>query len=303
MNLEVCILGSSSATPTTNRNPTSQYLKIKNKSFLIDCGEGSQARIRQNKLSFQKIDKIFISHLHGDHYLGLFGLLSTLTLNNREKPVELYAPKDLEELLNLQKKVSRVEWSFPLIFKATNPNKEEIIFEDEDLLITSFPLKHRVPTTGFMFKEKLGERKLIPKLLQDYNIPIYQRKALKKGEDFILDDGTRIPNKELTNDPSEPKSYAFCSDTIFDETIIPYIKNADLLYHEATFLKNLEKRAKQTKHSTSEQAAIIAKKSGAKKLIIGHFSSRYHDLNEHLIEAKSVFENTELASENKTFIV
>jgi ribonuclease Z len=303
MSIQLCILGSGSATPTAYRNPTSQYLSIKNHHFLVDCGEGTQSQIRKNKLSFQKIDKIFISHLHGDHYLGLFGLLSTLTLNNREKPVKLYAPKDLEELLNLQKKVSRVTWSFELKFIPTNPKEPELIFEDDEITIHSFPLKHRVPTTGFVFREKPNDRKLIPQRLIDFDIPIYARKQIKKGADFEMEDGTIISNSELTTDPLPSKSFAFCSDTIFDETIIPNITGVDLLYHEATFLKNLEKRAKETKHSTSEQAAVIAKKAHVGKLIIGHFSSRYINLEDHLTEAKEVFENTELALENKTFKV
>ncbi|MCT4665035.1 MAG: ribonuclease Z [Flavobacteriales bacterium] len=299
---ELNILGSSSATPTSNRNPSGQILKFRNKTFLIDCGEGSQSQMRRYKLSFQKIDKIFISHLHGDHYLGLFGLLSTMSLNNRTKAVELYAPKDLEALLDLQKKVSRVQWSFPLHFFPTDPKTPQTLFEDESISIQSFPLEHRIETTGFIFREKIGERKLNPKALRDFEIPIYARRAIKKGADFEMENGEIITNKELTLDPDKPSSYAYCSDTVYKPEIVPLIQDVVMLYHEATFLHDLEKRAFETKHSTAKQAGEIAKMSSAQKLLIGHFSSRYYDLEPHKAEAQTVFENTELATEGSKFI-
>lgn len=301
MEFEVTILGNSSATPTATRNPSAQILHFRNKYFLIDCGEGTQVRVRQNRFKYQKIDKIFISHLHGDHYLGLFGLLSSLSLNNRKKTVEIYAPKDLEELIKLQAKISKVYWSFPLKFIYTNPKQAELIYEDEALEIHSFPLKHRIPTTGFMFKEKPMQRKLNPKMLRDFDIPIFERNRIKKGADFTTEDGVFLTNKELTLDPPEARSYAYCSDTAYLESVIPHIENATLLYHETTFLQDLADRAKFTKHSTTHEAGTIAKKAGVKKLIIGHFSARYDDLSFFKKETKEVFENCELALQNKTF--
>lgn len=303
MEFEVTILGSSSATPTATRNPSAQILHFRNKFFLIDCGEGTQVRIRQNRIKYQKIDKIFISHLHGDHYLGLFGLLCSLNLNNRKQPVEIYCPEPLEELIRLQAKISMVYWAFPLKFIHTNPKEPELLYEDSALEIHSFPLKHRIATTGFVFKEKPMPRKLNPKMLRDYDIPVYARNQIKYGSDYTTDDGIYLSNESLTFDPPKPRSYAYCSDTAYLESVIPHIKEADLLYHETTFLKDMAQRAKFTKHSTTEQAGTIAKLANVKKLIIGHFSARYHELHPFLEETKEVFENCELAIENKTFQV
>ncbi|MGB0998820.1 MAG: ribonuclease Z [Flavobacteriales bacterium] len=300
MEFELTILGSSSASPTKYRNPTAQLLNFRNTHFLIDCGEGTQKQLKINGFNHFNITKIFISHLHGDHYLGLFGLLSSMSLNGREKPLDLYAPAELQELLALQSKISKVYWSFELRFHPTQNKTSELIFEDHRIEIFSIPLKHRVPTTGFVFKEKPLLRKLNPKMLRDYDIPNYVRASIKKGADFTTEDGHLLTNKQLTLDPEASRSYAYCSDTKYTESILEDIKGVDLLYHEATFLDQLADRAKTTGHSTAKQAGEIAKLAAVKQLVIGHFSSRYRDLNPLLDEAKTEFPNTVLAIENTT---
>ncbi|MGB0428676.1 MAG: ribonuclease Z, partial [Flavobacteriales bacterium] len=267
MEFELTILGSSSASPTKYRNPTAQLLNFRNTNFLIDCGEGTQKQLKINGFNHFNITKIFISHLHGDHYLGLFGLLSSMSLNGREKPLDLYAPAELQELLALQSKISKVYWSFELRFHPTQNKTSELIFEDHRIEIFSIPLKHRVPTTGFIFKEKPLLRKLNPKMLRDYDIPNYVRASIKKGADFTTKDGHLLTNKQLTLDPQASRSYAYCSDTKYTESILEDIKGVDLLYHEATFLDQLADRAKTTGHSTAKQAGEIAKLAAVKQLV------------------------------------
>jgi ribonuclease Z len=301
MRFEVTILGSSSATPIFNRNPTAQALNINEHLYLIDCGEGTQQQLLRYDVKATRIDHIFISHLHGDHYLGLVGLLSSLHLNGRRKPLKLFGPVHLKEIIDIQFKYSETVINYPLEFYATNPDRPEVILDNQDIIVETIPLDHRVPCTGFLFRQKKRLRKLLKDKVAELNIPLEYFTSLKKGKDYIAPDGTVYPNETLTADPSEPKMYAYCSDTIFNSMYFDQINGADLLYHEATFLHNMLTRAKDTYHTTAWQAAEVAVETGAKKLLIGHFSARYKSLNELLEEARNVFPETELAIEGKTF--
>ncbi len=299
--MKLTILGCYSATPRTNTNPTSQVLEIKNHLFLIDCGEGSQVELRRNKVKFSRIKHIFISHLHGDHYFGLVGLISTFRLLTRETELHIYAPKGLKEVITLQMKLADSWTNYPLIFHELTSETSELIFEDEQVEVYTIPLDHRIYTNGFLFKEKVGERKLDMNAILNSNIDVSYYRKLKQGFDVVNEDGQLILNTELTKPALPPKSYAFCSDTAYNEAILPIIKDVDVLYHESTFLEKNEKLALPTKHSTAIQAATIAKKANAKTLILGHFSTRYDDLNLFKLEAETVFKEVRLAKDGKTF--
>ncbi len=301
MIFEVSILGSSSATPIYQRHPTAQVLNIHERLYLVDCGEGTLIQMNRYKIKFHRINHIFISHLHGDHYLGLVGLLSTMHLQGRVSELHIYCHEHLKEIVDIQLKYSETTLRYPLHFHFHNPLQPELIFEDENIEIRTIILNHRIPCTGFLFSEKPGLRKLIKEKLHEYQIPVEVYQDLKNGNDFITADGNKISNSELTADPRLSRTYAFCSDTSYDERIIPYIKNINLLYHEATFLSDKAGRAKETFHSTSAQAALIAKKANVKRLIIGHFSARYKNLYPLLEEAREVFTETTLAIEGDTF--
>jgi ribonuclease Z len=298
----VLILGSASASPTLNRNPTSQLLNINEQYYLIDCGEGTQSKLREHKVKFQRLHHIFISHLHGDHYLGLIGLLQTMHLLGRTIDLHLYGPPQLKEIIDLHLKYSYSALRYSLIFHPTQAVQSEIIFENDQIEVSTIILKHRIPCTGFLFKEKSKPRVINPDAIKLHCVPKHAINKLKNGEDFIVFDTKKvIKNEVLTLKPAKSRSYAFCSDTKYCESIIPQITNVDLLYHEATFMQSEEKRAKETYHSTAEQAAQIALKAKAKSLIIGHFSNRYLKLDNLLNEARFVFKNTELAMENSVF--
>lgn len=303
MTFELTILGSSSATPIFQRHPTAQVLNIRERFFLIDCGEGTQSQLIRFKIRFNKISHIFISHLHGDHYLGLVGLLSTMHLQGRTNELHLYGQPDLMDIVDLQLRLSQTRLRYQLIFHPVRQFANSIILEDEDIVVKTVLLSHRIPCTGFVFREKPKPRKLIIAKLQQYNIPFSFYNRLKEGLDFEQDSGNIIPNTELTVSAREPRSYAFCSDTIYDESIVDEIKDVDLLYHESTFLHDMLERAQTTYHTTSLQAAQIAKMANVKKLLLGHFSARYKTLTPLLAEAKTVFQNTELAIEGLRFSV
>ena len=302
MSLNLTILGCHSATPRTNSHTTAQYLEINNQHFLIDCGEGTQVQLRKYKVKFSKISRIFISHLHGDHFFGLIGLISTFGLLNREKDLHIYGPKGLKEIILLQIKLTKSWTNYNLYFHELESDNSELIFEDDKVAVYTIPLAHRVYTNGYLFKEKIGERKLNMSTVSQYKeIEICDYQNLKNGKDFTLENGEIINNEILTNDPTNPLSYAFCSDTIYKPEIAPLIENVDLLYHESTFLKDRENLCETTMHSTAEQAAKIAKLVNTKKLILGHYSSRYKDLNLFLEEALPIFNNTVLANEGEVF--
>ena len=297
------ILGSSSATPTSERNPTAQLLAHGEKLFLIDCGEGTQVTLRRMHIHFQRIKHIFISHLHGDHFYGLIGLISSMHLLGRTKPLFIYGPPMLKEILDLQLKASLTTLLYPLEFRETQADKPEVIFEDELISVSSFPMLHRIPTTGFLFREKPYERKIRRDVIELLKIPVHLIPKIKAGADYIAEDGTVHANPLITIDPPAPRTYAFCSDTAYFEDILPIIQGADLLYHESTFMNNREQNASEKFHSTTGQAAIIACKAGVKRLLIGHYSARYDDLQPLLYEARHVFPNTELAEDGKIFDV
>ncbi|GAA4309623.1 ribonuclease Z [Mucilaginibacter gynuensis] len=303
MRFDVTILGSSSATPIYNRNPTSQALNINDHYYLIDCGEGTQQQMLRFDVKASRIDHIFISHLHGDHYLGLVGLLSSLHLNGRIKPLKLYGPAPLMEIINLQLKYSETVIQYEIDFRATDATKAEVILDNQDIIVETIPLDHRIPCTGFIFRQKKRLRKLIKDRIDQLQIPVPYFSALKKGGDYTAPDGKVYANEELTTAPDEPKTYAYCSDTMYNPNYFEQIKGATLLYHEATFLHNMHDRALQTHHTTALQAGEIAVITQAQRLLIGHFSARYKSLNELLEEAQSVFPETELAIEGKTFII
>ena len=303
MSLRVTILGCHSATPRVNAHPTSQYLEINNRHFLIDCSEGTQRQMRKYKVGFSKINHIFISHLHGDHFFGLIGLISTFGILNREKELHIYGPKGIKEVTTLQLKISKSYSKFEIIFHELSSKKSELIFEDDKVTVYTIPLKHRVYTNGFLFKEKPGLRKLHIENINQYpEIETCDYHNIKKGKDVVLSNGEIILNSELTLAPSKTHSYAFCSDTSYIPSIVPIIKDVDLLYHEATFLKDREDLAIKTLHSTAEQAALIAKQAAVQKLIIGHYSSRYQNIELFKQEATKIFENVVLAETGKTII-
>ncbi len=303
MRFEVTILGSSSATPIYNRNPSSQALNINDRLYLIDCGEGTQQQMLRFGVKASRIDNIFISHLHGDHYLGLVGLLSSLHLNGRKKTLNLFGPASLKEIIEIQLKYSETDLQYNINYVFTDPEKPVVIFENQDITVETIPLEHRIPTTGFLFKQKKRNRKLIKEKIDELNIPIEYFTAIKKGNDYTTNDGTVYKNDVLTTAPEAPKSYAYCSDTIYTEQYFKQISNVDLLYHESTFLNDMLDRAQTTFHTTALQAGQVALQTGAKKLALGHFSARYKTLDDILAEAQSVFPDSELAIEGKTFVI
>jgi len=304
MSLKLTILGCHSATPRVNAHPTSQYLEINNRHFLIDCGEGTQRQMRRYKVGFAKINHVFISHLHGDHFYGLVGLLSTYGILSRERDLHIFGPKGIEEVTRLQLKISQSHAKYTMIFHELSSTESELILEDDKVVVRTIPLKHRVYTNGYLFTEREKPRKLHMQNISNYDeIGRADYLNIKAGKDVVLSTGEIIPNSELTINPPKTKSYAFCSDTVYKPDIIPIIKNADLLYHEATFLSDKEDLALKTRHSTARQAAQIAKDANVKELVVGHYSGRYKDITLFQKEAKEVFENTELAEAGKVFEV
>jgi ribonuclease Z len=289
---ELTILGSSSALPTSQRNLTAHVLNVYERFFLIDCGEGTQIQLRKNKIKFGRINHIFISHIHGDHFYGLFGLISSFNLLDRDQDLHIYAHKELKKGIKYIARHFEGQFSYNIQFHELNPDKEEKIMEDDRVEVFSFPLKHKIPTSGFLFREKPREPNLKKELVKEYNIPIREIQKIKKGGDFTLPDGKVIPHKELTYPPYKPRAYAFCTDTAYHESIIPFINQVDLLYHEATFSDQHKDQAENTFHSTAKQAATIAKKAKANKLVIGHFSARYKNIDKLLEEARTVFHET-----------
>ena len=301
MALNLTILGSSGALPAIGRFPTSQYLEIQNRHFLIDCGEGAQIQLARIQISIHKIDHIFISHLHGDHYLGLMPLLFSMHLHKRSSDLHLYSPPGLDEIITLHLKYSKSVLNYKIIFHPFTPTKVQMLFQDEALTVETIPLIHKLECAGFLFKEKTKPRRINKEKLVD-GMKLQQIASLKTGSDVLDDEGKLLyKNEDFTLSPRPSLSYAYCSDTAWNESMIDQITGIDLLYHEATFMQADVDKAVETKHSTTAQAAGIAKRAQVKKLIIGHFSARYKDLNMLLHEAKAYFPNTELAIEGTTF--
>ena len=299
--MKLTILGCYAATPRTFTNPTAQVLEIKNKLFLIDCGEGTQVQLRKNKIKFSKISCVFISHLHGDHFFGLIGLISTFMLLNRTTDLHIYGPKGIKEIILLQLKLGNSWTNYELIFHELESKESQVIYEDNKVLVKTIPLKHRIYTNGFLFEEKLDCRKLNIEAVEYYKIETCYFQNIKNGKDIRLDNGDLILNKNLTFDPPVAKKYAFCSDTVYNENMIPLIENVDALYHESTFLESEKNLATKTMHSTAIEAATIASKANVKKLILGHYSTRYENINLFKTEAITVFENTILSEDGFSF--
>lgn len=301
MIFKVTILGSNSAIPTIKRNPTAQLVNHNERLFLLDCAEGTQVQLRKIKIRIQRVSNIFISHLHGDHFFGLIGLVSSMHLLGRNKPLNIYGPAKLEEILKIQLDASETKLNYELIFHPLKMDSIETIYEDEKLTISTIPMNHSIPTVGFLFREKLGKRRLIRGKIAELNIPVQNILPIKNGADFLDENGVLHKNSEVTENPLVPRTYAYCSDTSYYEPIIPIIKGADLLYHETTFMQDMAKAAADKLHSTTIEAGTIAKKAEVKKLIIGHFSMRYDILDYLLDETKTVFSNADLARDGKEF--
>jgi ribonuclease Z len=299
-NFELTILGCGSATPTSNRNPTAQLLNVAERFFLIDCGEATQIQLRRFKLKFQRINHVFISHLHGDHYLGLVGLISSMHLLGRTFDLNIYCPPELKEIIDVQLKHSQTYLRYTIIYHFHTYQNNVLLFEDDKVEVRTIVLNHRIPCCGFVFKEKPLLTHILKDKIEQFKIPMEHIVEIKSGADFITDSGEVIPNNKLVTNKLKPRSYAYCSDTCYDERIVEHIQGVDLLYHEATFMHDMLPRAKETFHSTTLQAATIAQKAEVKTLMIGHYSARYKDLQPLLEEAKTVFDNTILAVEGES---
>jgi ribonuclease Z len=297
----VTILGSNSAIPTLKRNPTSHLVNQNERFFLIDCAEGTQLQLRRSQIKMQRINHIFISHLHGDHFFGLIGLISSMHLMGRTKELHIYAPPQLKDIIDIQLNASQTVLMYPLEFHPLNPDANEIIYEDDKLIISTIPLNHRIPTCGFLFKEKKGKRRIRRQVIEEHKMAVEDIITVKEGADFTNSEGTLFKNEDISEKPNPPRSYAYCSDTAYTETIIPIIQQVSLLYHEATFMQDKAKAAAEKFHSTTIEAATIAKKARVGKLIIGHFSTRYENIDEMLDETKTVFPNAEAAYDGKTY--
>ncbi len=295
---ELHILGCGSALPTTRHFATSQVVNVREKLFMIDCGEGAQMQLRRSRLKFSRLNRIFISHLHGDHCFGLMGLFSTFGLLSRTADLHVHSPKGLEALLAPQLDFFCKNLTYRILFHEFPTEEPTVIYEDKSLYVNTIPLRHRIPCCGFLFEEKPASRHIIRDMVDFYQVPVYELNRLKNGEDFTTPDGTIVPNERLTRPPSPPRKYAYCSDTIYCPAIVEQIQGVDLLFHEATFADEARARAKETFHTTAAQSADIARRAGVKQLVIGHFSARYDDETVLLHEAEALFPHTTLAREN-----
>ncbi len=303
MKFEFTVLGSSSALPTVARYPSAHVLNVHERIFLIDCGEGTQLQLRRYRFNLSRINHIFISHIHGDHTFGLLGLLSSCSLLGRTNELNIYCPIELRQIIKLNMELYKMDLKYEIVFHILGSDSEDVIFEDKSLVVKSFPLRHRVPCWGFVFIEKQRELNIIKDKLELYSIPIKKIPEIKAGANFVTNEGEVVLNKYLTSPSLLPRSFAYCTDTKYLERIVPIIKGVDLLYHEATFSNIDKKLAKSTYHSTSEQAAKIAEKAAVKKLVVGHFSSRYKKIDKNICEARAVFKNTEAANDGAVFKV
>ena len=299
--MKLTILGCYAATPRTISNPTSQVIEIKNHLFLIDCAEGTQVQLRKNKLKFSRINHIFISHLHGDHFYGLVGLISTFMLLNRTTDLHVYGPKGIKEVVLLQLRLSNSFTGYNLFFKELTSLESEVVFEDDKVVVKTIPLKHRIYTNGFLFQEKIGDRKLNVDAVKKYKIETCYFQNIKKGKDIRLDDGTLIDNSKLSFEPNAVMSYAYCSDTAYNESMVSIINEVDVLYHESTFLENESHLAERTMHATAKQAASIALQAKVHHLLLGHFSTRYGSTEPFKAEAETIFPQVWLAEDGKEF--
>lgn len=297
--MKLTILGCYAATPRTFTNPTSQVLEINNEIFLIDCGEGTQVELRRHKIKFGKIKHVFISHLHGDHFYGLIGLISTFMLLNRKTELHVYGPKGIKEIVTLQLKFSNSWTGYPLYFHELTSGEPQMILKTKKVTVETIPLKHRIYCNGYLFREQPKPRKLLVEEVEKYEIDIAYYKGIKKGKDAVLPNGVIIPNAQLTEDPEPPESYAFCSDTAYDPHLAEQLKGVTVLYHESTFLEEHSALAAPTGHSTAREAAAIAREANVKTLVLGHFSTRYDSILPFKAEAEDIFPNVQLADDGK----
>jgi len=301
--MKVTVLGSSSALPTSQRYPSAHVLTAHGRMFLIDCGEGTQMQLRKCSIRFGRINDIFISHLHGDHVFGLYGLLSTFNLMGRTNPIRLHAPANYDLLLRSHLSDFDIHLNFEIVFVPLQGNDPAIVYEDKHLTVVAFPLKHRIQAYGFVFREKPADRNIIKEKIEEYSIPSYRIPGIKKGQDFVNDEGMVIKNDEITVPPPKPLSYAYCSDTMYFARLSSFVKGVDLLYHEATFDGSMEKLARKVMHSTTLDAAKTALKANAGTLMIGHFSARYDDVTSLVEEARTIFPSTIPAIDGNTYNV
>jgi ribonuclease Z len=301
--MKLTILGSSSALPTSERYPSAHVLNAHERFYLIDCGEGTQMQMRKNRIRFGKINHIFISHLHGDHIFGLYGLLSTFSLMGRSNPLHLFAPEDYDRILRMHLNDFDIHLNYEIDFVPLGGKDPVKILDDKYITVTSFPLEHRIPSFGFLFREKPADRKIIREYILQYEIPVAKIRGIKKGEDFIRSDDTVVKNETITLPPPDPLSYAYCSDTKYFPRLRTYVKGVNLLYHESTFDKSKKDLADLTGHSTSIGAARVAFEAEVEALIIGHFSARYKDVSLIVEEARTIFPMTFAAEDGKTYEV
>ena len=294
---ELHVLGCGSALPTTRHFPTSQIVNVRDKLFMIDCGEGAQLQFRKSRLKFSRLNHIFISHLHGDHCFGLLGLISTFNLLGRTAELHIHSPKGLEDLMIPMLDFFNRQITYKVLFHEFGTKEAAVVYEDRSLTVTTIPLRHRMPCCGFLFAEKPGPNHILRDMIDFYQVPVYELNRIKNGADYVTPEGEVIPNARLTRPSAAPRRYAYCSDTIYLPSVTEQIKGVDLLFHEATFAEDAAPRAKETFHTTASQAARIARDAEVKKLLIGHFSARYDDEQVLLDEARAVFPNTQLAKE------
>jgi ribonuclease Z len=292
MQFELQLLGTNAAFPTLERFPSAQVLSVGNRAYLVDCGEGTIIRIQQFKVAMRRVGQIFISHLHGDHCFGLAGVISSLALGGRKTPMQVFGPAGLKEMIAVQLKITDSHSPFSLEFIEVNTMQHRLIFQDENVEVFSLPLLHRIPCVGYFFRERERPRNMRVDKIQEYQLDVQQILAAKAGQDLILADGQTVANLEITQAPQAPRSYAYCSDTAFLATLPELIQEVDILYHESTFLQADAQRAEETGHSTTVQAATIASVAKAKRLVLGHFSVRYSNMNAFLEEASAIFPNT-----------
>jgi len=303
MSFSLTVLGSSSAVPTSKRNPTAHVLNSHEHFFLIDCGEGTQMQMHKFNVNLSKISHIFISHLHGDHIFGLFGLFSTYNLLNRKNDLHIYAHPEIKHTIKYYEENFGLNLSYNIIVHPFKAKISNLIFENKHITVETIPLKHRIPTVGFLFREKEKQKNIRKELIKQYDISIKNIVKIKKGADYITESGEIIKNDILTLPPYKIRSFAYCSDTVYTEKILPIISGVNLLYLEATFLGRDQKLAKMTYHMTASQAATLASKANAEKLLIGHFSARYKDESLLLKEARSIFKNSEVVEDGSTYTI
>lgn len=302
MTYELTVLGANSALPAYNRFPSAQVLNVHESLYLIDCGEGTQIKMSQYKIKRSKINRIFISHLHGDHILGLPGLLNSYSLNRRENPLHIYSPPGLKEIIDVIFEHTHAHTSFEIHFHELNPKQLETVVDCDQVQVYTFPLKHRIPTVGYLFIEKEQPYKVNSDKIKEYNLTVEQIKKVKKGESIELN-GEKYEYDTFVYPQRKQRTYAYCSDTVYDPTIVNYIRDIDLLYHEATYLHEMKAQADDRMHTTCKEAGIIAKQANVGQLIIGHYSSRYKQLEPLLEESRAEFSNTLLAIEGHRYPV